>query len=335
MTSLRRPAGRQLQEVHPDLRVRQQPQALTPPQVYWSDIYTATIGEANLDGTDVNQSFITGANTNLPYGVAIDDQYIYWCNSAANTIGRANLDGTGVNQSFIGGPGVDGPYGVAVYGQLYWTSFNGGTIGTANLDGTGVNPTLITGLSSPYGLAVYGQRIYWTSFDGGTIGIANLDGTGVNPAFITGLAHPNGVAVDAQPSPGGQQIYWSDLDVGIGAASLDGLGVIQDYFPVAGAVHDVAVDQGVIYFTWANIARGGIGKDGDANFVTGLDSPVGIAVTYVPPVPPVPPDPCGILAEELADLSRSDFPNQADYIRVRSELMEQLQACRKAHGQGT
>lgn len=332
MTSLRGPAGRQLQEVHPDLRVRQQPQALSPPHVYWSDVPTATIGEANLDGSGVNQSFITGANTDLPYGVAIDGQHIYWSNSAANTIGRANLDGTGVNQTFI--PGADAPHGVAVDSQhVYWTSYGEnaiGAIGAANLEGTDVNPTFITGLSSPYGLAVYGQRIYWTSLTGGTIGTANLDGTGVNPTFITGLAHPNGVAVDAQPSPASQQIYWSDFDVGIGVASLDGLGVIQDYFLVDGAVHDVAVDQGVVYFTWEKGNGGGIGTDRDANFVTGLGFPLGIAVTYVPPVPP---DPCGILAEELADLSRSDFPNQAAYLRVESELREQLQACRKAHGE--
>ena len=327
MASLRGPAGRQLQEVHPDLRRRRQPQALSPAHVYWSDVPTGTIGEANLDGSGVNQSFIAGANTNLPYGVAIDGQHIYWCNSAANTIGRANLDGTGVKQSFI--PGADAPHGVAVDSQhLYWTSEN--TIGEANLDGTDVNPTFITGLSSPYGLTVYGQRIYWTSLNGGTIGTANLDGTGVNPTFITGLAHPSGVAVDAQPPPGAPQIYWSDLDVGIGAASLDGLGVIQGYIPVAGAVHDVAISQDVVYFTWANYndIGGGIGTDQDANFVTGLHFPVGIAVTYVPPVPP---DPCGILAQELQDLSRSDFPNEADYIRARSELAEQLSACRKAH----
>jgi len=115
MASLRGPAGRQLQEVHPDLRRRRQPQALSPAHVYWSDVPTGTIGEANLDGSGVNQSFIAGANTNLPYGVAIDGQHIYWCNSAANTIGRANLDGTGVKQSFI--PGADAPHGVAVDSQ--------------------------------------------------------------------------------------------------------------------------------------------------------------------------------------------------------------------------
>jgi hypothetical protein len=62
---------------------------------------TRTLLCANLDGTAVNQSFITGAN--IPTGVAVNSGHIYWTNRNAfpATIGRANLDGTGVNQNFI------------------------------------------------------------------------------------------------------------------------------------------------------------------------------------------------------------------------------------------
>ena len=62
---------------------------------------TNTIGRANLDGTGVNQNFITGASD--PNGVAVDANHVYWANYVTNAIGRANLDGTGVNQSFITG----------------------------------------------------------------------------------------------------------------------------------------------------------------------------------------------------------------------------------------
>ncbi len=64
-----------------------------------------SIGRANLDGTGVNQSFISGAQG--PCGVALEGTHVYWANEGysakGTTIGRANLDGTGVNQSFIGG----------------------------------------------------------------------------------------------------------------------------------------------------------------------------------------------------------------------------------------
>ena len=80
---------------------------------------TNRIGRANLDGTGVNQSFITGVSS--PTGVAVDAGHVYWANVAADTIGRANLDGTGVNQSFITGAG--GPCGVAVdAGHIYWAN---------------------------------------------------------------------------------------------------------------------------------------------------------------------------------------------------------------------
>ena len=119
-----------------------------------------TIGRANLDGSGVNQSFITGAGGP---GVAVDgaprllDQrsaghdragqprrqrrqpelhhrrqrpdrgggrrrpHLLGQHAAPNTIGRANLDGTGVNQSFI--TGASSPHGVAVDGgHVYWAN---------------------------------------------------------------------------------------------------------------------------------------------------------------------------------------------------------------------
>src|SRR5215469_97248 len=69
--------------------------------IVWSNTFADTIGEANADGTGVNQSFIKSAGQ--PRGVAIEGNYIYWANG--NSIGRANLDGTGVNQNFIMGVG--------------------------------------------------------------------------------------------------------------------------------------------------------------------------------------------------------------------------------------
>src|SRR5438067_13842256 len=80
--------------------------------VYWANFYGG-IGRADLDGQNVNQSFITGyAN---PAGVAIDGSHIYWANVNSSSIGRADLDGQNVNQSFITGFSVAD--GVAVEGS--------------------------------------------------------------------------------------------------------------------------------------------------------------------------------------------------------------------------
>ena len=126
--------------------------AVDAAHVYWANLVDGTIGRANLDGTGVNQSFITGAI--VPCGVAVDGAHIYWANAGAgDTIGRANLDGTGVDQGFISG--ASNPCGVAVDGaHVYWANGGNGTIGRANLNGTGVNQSFIAGASGPCGVAV-------------------------------------------------------------------------------------------------------------------------------------------------------------------------------------
>ncbi len=134
--------------------------------IYWgraanSGAAAATIGRANLDGTAVNQRFITGASN--PGGCCgFDSKHIYWANDGPNlltgaggSIGRANLDGTGVNQHFIKTPHVTT---VAVAsGHLYWTEGLGAAasswIGRSNLDGTHINSKFIHVEGDAFGLA--------------------------------------------------------------------------------------------------------------------------------------------------------------------------------------
>jgi len=69
--------------------------------IYWGTDDPATIGRADLNGSNVNRNFITPANS--VEGVAVDANYIYWSNTRSNTIGRADLNGMNVNQNFITG----------------------------------------------------------------------------------------------------------------------------------------------------------------------------------------------------------------------------------------
>ena len=135
---------------------------------YWLDgNYDGVgIGRANLDGTGVNEQFITPLLHEFPvgnpWGIAVDATHIYFTdeivvggnsNQVEYTIGRANLDGTGVNETFIGGIGYGG--GVAVDGtHIYWTNPQAHTIGRANLDGTGVNQSFVSLGYEPYGIAI-------------------------------------------------------------------------------------------------------------------------------------------------------------------------------------
>jgi virginiamycin B lyase len=243
------------------------------------------IGRANLDGTGVDQNFITFHGR--PAAIAIDGTHIYWTSPLDSTISRANLDGTGVEGGFITGIA---PHDVAVdAGHIYWTS--GSVIGRANLDGTGVEPRFIETppgvVEAPrfFGVAVEGGNIYWafqnfpiSSAILRSIGCANLDGTGVNYELIT--ANARDVALD------GAHVYWATT-IGVGRANRDGTAAQEGFIPAHGD-SAVAVDGAHIY--WNGAAGGGIGRanrDGtgvDQSFITGV-APTAVAVGGAPSAP--------------------------------------------------
>jgi hypothetical protein len=112
---------------------------LTPP-------IPPSIGAANLNGTSVNENFITAPSSST-ISVAVDGSHIYWTDQPANSIGRANLDGTGVNDNFITGTAGNSLTSIAVdSGHIYWGIFGQTTsaIARANLDGSGGNENFIT-----------------------------------------------------------------------------------------------------------------------------------------------------------------------------------------------
>ena len=88
--------------------------------LYWSESLVqgifGNIARANVDGTGVDHSFITGVYQ--AYGVAVDFEHLYWVNDQfgctppacqGGTIGRANLDGSGVLQDIIPSDPSTGP----------------------------------------------------------------------------------------------------------------------------------------------------------------------------------------------------------------------------------
>ncbi len=179
--------------------------AVDSTHIYWdntlaSPFPSGTIGRANLDGTGVQEAFISGLTG--PTGIAVDGTHIYWVNGATPTIGRANLDGTGVNQDFITGltsssaPGPPSVHGIAVDGaHIYWGT-SAGTIGRASLDGSGVNNSFISGPGIIGGQPVVcghdSTHLYWVNLPAvgpsttSSIGRARLDGTDVQADFIAG-----------------------------------------------------------------------------------------------------------------------------------------------------
>jgi virginiamycin B lyase len=248
-----------------------------------------TVGRANLDGTGVAPSFISGARG--PVGVAVDGTHIYWANTfGSGTLGRSSLDGSGANQSFV--VGAQTPCGVAVDGShVYWANNSGNSIGRANLDGSGANESFITGANHPCGVTVDGSFVYWSNegncaptCNGTTIGRANLDGSSPDESFITGLAAPVGVAVNAS------YIYWGTNNANaIGRASLNGTSPNPSFITGSGGCTDFpAVDTSYIY--WANDCASSIGRanlDGTSvneAFIGVPSNPGGVAVDQLAPL---------------------------------------------------
>jgi virginiamycin B lyase len=192
------------------------------------------IGRADRNGQNVNQNFISGLIN--PVGVAVDGNYIYWSNGDA--IGRADLDGQNVDNGFITTGVLDAQL-IAVDGShIYWGTYTTGndSIGRADLDGQNVDNGFITGGSAPIGVAVNANYIYWTNYTGDTIGRADLGGQNVDHSFITGVA-VFGVAVDDS------YIYWSSFGDTIGRADLDGQNVNDSFITGASVSFGVAADQ--------------------------------------------------------------------------------------------
>ena len=179
--------------------------------IYWTNDETGNIGWANIDGTGVNQSFITGAPNLLD--LTIYGDHIYWTNVGAGGlgnawIGRARLDGSHVNQNFIL---AGGPAGIAVDGEhIYWSNDGesgalggGNSIGRSRLDGTHIDQTFITGTNLPNGVAVDSKHVF------GRIRVIRRSGERISTARAStkaslppGLAAPAGLPFTASTSTG-------------------------------------------------------------------------------------------------------------------------------------
>jgi hypothetical protein len=255
--------------------------------IYWTDFSTNSITRASLDGTYVDENFISGASAGSIVGLAADADHIYWPSIVGGstwTISRANLDGTEVDPFFIIG---DFTTGLAVDAHhIYWGGFPANlppSISRANLDGTAVDPGFITAGANGFqhGIAVDASYIFWTNVAefAGSIGRANLDGSGVDHNFITTAVgvEPAGIAVNAS------HIYWANRwGSSIGRANLDGTGVDHNFIPTtAVAPEGVALSASHVY--WANhdsIARANLDGTGvDQSFIpTGIQGSFAIAV---------------------------------------------------------
>ena len=227
--------------------------------VYWANQDGTSIGRAKLNGTGVDDNFITGLTS--PRGIATDSKYIYWMQGDATDamIGRANLNGTGVDPGFIPHqPGMDSGGGIAITpaNGIYWANGTN-TIGHANLDGTNADPDFITGPSSSNcGLAYDADFLYWLNSGPSQLNRVGFDGGGQIADFVTGTNSSCGIGVFKG------WIYYGAGSGKIGRVdATGGIPADPDYI-TGGPDTDPLCGMGVTsqFLFWGNPAQSTIGR---------------------------------------------------------------------------
>ncbi len=191
--------------------------AVDASHIYWSTSGSRAIARANLDGTGINEAFISGLHGG-PLGLAVDGQHIYWAIREGIVekfgIGRANLNGGEVDESFVTNQytwllALDA-------GHIYWTEPELRIIGRANLDGTGVNGKFITGTALAYGVAVNEEESTNT-----------VEGTIAGVVTDTSAAHVAGASVSACSTETGCYYTETETDGSYSMSVADGTYVVS------------------------------------------------------------------------------------------------------------
>jgi hypothetical protein len=239
--------------------------------VYWSNSDGNSLGRAKINGTGLNNSFVTGVTS--PWGIAVDSKYIYW--EQPGSIGRANLDGSAPNPNFV--TGATGVGGLAVTSNAIFYNTAPNTIGRANIDGTSQVPNFIDAgaTTNVCGIAADQNFVYWSDTSNSRIGRATVGGGSPDPGFVPGAGSTNcGIAVDSN------FIYWGTIPA-VARAPIGGGAATVNFIP--NAVDPTKVVCGVAvspqYLFWGSTAPSGpyaigranvSGSGPNPNFLSGL-----------------------------------------------------------------
>jgi hypothetical protein len=222
-----------------------------------------TIGRANLDGSGVGPSFITGKKGEHIGQLALAGSHIYWVHGTSrhNEIARADLDGREVEQRLVAHTGLITSI-AANSSHIYWSWLIPlrpirGLIGQANLDGTGADPAALHGDGGGQ-LAADDTHLYW-GLPNTDIGRVDLDGTDFHVHLVTNLVNPI-------PAVAGGRLYWTAGNAdpstwSIGRANIDGSDA-RRRFITTGVIAPlgVAASASHIYWTNAEVGKNTIGR---------------------------------------------------------------------------
>jgi sugar lactone lactonase YvrE len=254
--------------------------AVDSQHVYWVDPAAKTIGRADLDGGNRDDSFIAPGPTECeievapgvfetisaeshPRHVAVDAGHVYWTNTGCSnefevlkgtgTIGRADIDGKNQDPAFV--KGASDPQGIAVNPtHIYWANVGTRTIGRVRIDGSEVLLPFVKatgGGTRPYGVALSQSRVYFSANEEGndhgyvrSAPLGGLEPEESAESLFVGKEGIRGVAVDSG------HVYWATQgEESIGRATLALESAENEFIKLEGKPNGVAVDSAHLY--WA------------------------------------------------------------------------------------
>ena len=196
------------------------------------DLYVAdgvgTVGEYDATtGDAIHASLITGLNGPVSLALSGSDLYV-GCSEESGSdpgVGEYNATtGAAINASLLGitVPGID-PRGLAISGSnlfvANWVGSQGNNkVGEYNATtGATINASFITGLNTPYGLALSGTGLYVANEGSWSLGeYSETTGTAINTSLISypggQLDFPTSIAISPVPEPG----TWALIAGGLG-----------------------------------------------------------------------------------------------------------------------
>ena len=184
--------------------------ALSSSYIYWTDD-NANIARADIDGTNVDPTFITTGAHSDPDGLAIipgSPSTLYFTEGESIMSAPATA-GANVSTFYAPGSGAALTGLAAADGRLFWVAqtVSSASIGTATVnDPEAASNDFVTGLDEPQGIATDGTYVYWSDREPDAEGIGRAaigDGITTTPDddFISEPGGPGDVAVDAGIDP--------------------------------------------------------------------------------------------------------------------------------------
>lgn len=263
-------------------------------QLFVADTNAYIIGEYS--GAGYNPFFIPqGSVPPFVLNLAVTPTHLYAACSSANVIAEYDLSGAVVNASFASA-GLQWPFGIAVANNRLYVS-NLGPTGGSSADHVGfinvydattgalLAANFVTGLDSPYSIAVAGNVLYVANANSATVATYDATtGATLNPAFIASdlpcaVAVANGLLYVSQASGQGFDSEVSTYDPVTGAPV--NIHLVPD---LPGSAFGLAVAGDRLYVTTqsspaaVSVYDAGTGALIDASFIPGLTGPYGLAV---------------------------------------------------------